>query len=113
MNSINNFHSLINSSSHIPPPDNNQSTNTSVHHPRKKQKLRLSNILTIATLNINKLSDLKVQATIDLMEDNNIQIMGLTETWKTCRQGKLMFNQFKNYTTFFANDGNSSHGKGV
>jgi exonuclease III len=98
--------------------NNINNTNNNTHSlqillPTKQNKnSKLSNILKIATINTQHLTQIKVNDIINLMNEKNIQIMGVSETWLSNKQAKQLFLHEKNYYfTLFHN--NTEHQRGI
>jgi exonuclease III len=61
----------------------------------------IPNVFKFGTLNINNLLEYKKNILYEMIEDNKIQILGLSETHITKKQAKYIFKEFKNEYTFY------------
>jgi exonuclease III len=68
---------------------------------KKRKKINLPQIFKLGTLNINFFTETKKHILYDILKDNNIQILGLSETHLTKRQSRRIFHEFKNEYTFY------------
>jgi hypothetical protein len=60
------------------------------------KKNTLTDILTVATININQFTFLKQQLLIDLINEKQINIIGISETWLTNKQAKFLYKHENN-----------------
>jgi exonuclease III len=61
----------------------------------------IPNVFKFGTLNINNLLEYKKNILYEMIENNKIQILGLSETHITKKQAKYIFKEFKNEYTFY------------
>jgi exonuclease III len=84
---------------------NNVTLNTQLFSPpskkKKRKKMDIPNVFKFGTLNINNLLEYKKNILYEMIEDNKIQILGLSETHITKKQAKYIFKEFKNEYTFY------------
>jgi exonuclease III len=83
-----------------------QTTQTlNIPPPKKKKKRKKKNplpqIFKLGTLNINFFTETKKHILYDILQDNNIQILGLSETHLTKKQSRRIFHEFKDEYTFY------------
>ncbi|CAB4400088.1 unnamed protein product [Rhizophagus irregularis] len=88
--------------------------NQQIYCPKTRQRLNLSDIIKIASLNIKGITDVKKQFLIDILGEYNITILGLSETNISNKMAKHSFNFYRNnYVTYFANEETNYRGNGV
>ncbi|CAB5350794.1 unnamed protein product [Rhizophagus irregularis] len=88
--------------------------NQQIYRPKTRQRLNLSDIIKIASLNIKGITDVKKQFLIDILDEYNITILGLSETNISNKMAKHSFNFYRNnYVTYFANEETNYRGNGV
>ncbi|CAB4376195.1 unnamed protein product [Rhizophagus irregularis] len=88
--------------------------NQQIYHPKIRQRLNLSDIIKIASLNIKGITDVKKQFLIDILGAYNITILGLSETNISNKMAKHSFNFYRNnYVTYFANEETNYRGNGI
>ncbi|GET61907.1 RNA-directed DNA polymerase from mobile element jockey-like [Rhizophagus irregularis DAOM 181602=DAOM 197198] len=88
--------------------------NQQIYRPKTRQRLNLSDIIKIASLNIKGITDVKKQFLIDILGEYNITILGLSETNISNKMAKHSFNFYRNnYVTYFANEETNYRGNGV
>jgi exonuclease III len=59
------------------------------------------NVFKFGTLNIKHLLEYKKNTIYEMIRDNKIQILGLSETHITKKQAKYVFKEFKNEYNFY------------
>lgn len=107
---------------HVPGPSNNVKEKSGKKKKKKKKKsMNNTNntnispefLLNIGTLNVRTLNDLKFQNIVDLINKQNLDVLGLTETNVTSRQLKFMaLNKLPNHE-IFGESNNTTRGTGV
>ncbi|CAG8745749.1 5783_t:CDS:2, partial [Rhizophagus irregularis] len=77
-----------------------------------KKHHSITDILTIATLNISGLTGIKQIMITDIMKEKNINIMGIAETWISNKSAKYIYKDEQNYM-FYHNNIEKSRSIGV
>jgi exonuclease III len=112
-NQYNHLHNYHAHSFIIPSPNLTQQQNNTYKKYKKRKFHPLSDIMNIATLNIQHLTEIKQQSLIDIMKRKHIEIMGLSETNITNKQSKYLYHHEKANYTFYFNNEVPNKGKGV
>ncbi|PKK59072.1 hypothetical protein RhiirC2_795358 [Rhizophagus irregularis] len=68
-----------------------------------KKHHSITDILTIATLNISGLTGIKQIMITDIMKEKNINIMGIAETWISNKSAKYIYKDEQNYMFYHDN----------
>ncbi|PKY57243.1 DNase I-like protein [Rhizophagus irregularis] len=70
--------------------------------------------LKVATTNLKSLKSDKQQYLLDMLENQNIHICGVSETWRTQRESDLLYKNDNRYQAFFtAPPGDQAKGSGT
>ncbi|PKY55748.1 hypothetical protein RhiirA4_475426, partial [Rhizophagus irregularis] len=70
--------------------------------------------LKVATTNLKSLKSDKQQYLLDMLENQNIHICGVSETWRTQRESNLLYKNDNRYQAFFtAPPGDQAKGSGT
>jgi exonuclease III len=80
---------------------------------KNKEKHKLTDILTIGTININYLTDYKQNMITNIMNETQIHILGIAETHLTNKQTKYYLKNDQKYIGFFNNDDTTVRETGV
>src|SRR5215471_7846544 len=105
--SLNNF----NSNKTLPPAqkhNHNRNKKKTYKNNNKKDNIHTTSTpFRIATLNVRGLNEKTKQILlIDLIKDNDLQILGVSETNLNEKSSKQIYNRNRNYNAYFAADDN-------
>ncbi|CAB5350675.1 unnamed protein product [Rhizophagus irregularis] len=81
----------------------NQKNNIIIIKKVFKKHHSITDILTIATLNISGLTGIKQIMITDIMKEKNINIMGIAETWISNKSAKYIYKDEQNYMFYHDN----------